>query len=760
VGEWEVEKDFEWRLDEEKWPGGGRPPQRKPRRISRRWLAVALLLLALAGVAGLLAQWQWQRLTARATAAARADLLAAHVLAQQAVARRDNELLQAMLPDPNNRWATRLDRLIRAELYLDRAPLGLWLDRDAHTLEENLTEVRLSPNLERAEVVALLPYLVDSGNGQTEAVRLQQTFYYERSDADGRWLLAPAPVATSAQGWITDRQQWLSLIYPAEDEAIGRRLAIELDLLLQRLCRETIVDCPSGALIQLRLDREPESLLLLAENYRQVHFRTSPRRLDVRLPGPALVGLPVDEAGHAALYRGYAGWLAAVIVHDAAAQGTAAPVTGSLLATLDLQPPPAPGYHPLLGQRPPPVPFSDQAVQLLCSSFEGGAIRRYHPLDDTWQAEWTPANDHGLRFLRDEGSLEGLPGGRGVLLYGRQAVDGVPRWRAYLWRDGQAQLLLDEPEPYDPLGSRWLPAPVTADDRFVILAPRQPPGAVLDHWPYGPARAVDLSRCSTGGCPVWDFNGLPAVSPDGRLVAVNSAAGSWPELRLVRRESDQQRAPLSLGAGFSPFWWDNDRLGFVRPLFSRAQPMPEATELVVGHLVTVMGNAWHEEVWLKGSELIPALPEGYRTGEGPFLITAVTNYPGRPEWLLITAGRFTVEAAQHITFLFAFHPESGRIRYLMPVSPMDRVRISPNGRFLASADPSHIWIYAFDEGSRHMLDRYGATDLSWSEDERWLVLAEEGQIRLVLFGQKPEFQRVVPHDFRGCSSVAWIESVR
>jgi hypothetical protein len=427
VAEPEVEKGFEWRLEEEKWPDGGLLLQRKPRRISRRRVAAALVLLALAGVVGLLAQWQWQRLATRATAASKADLLAVHALAQQAVARGDNELLQAMLPDPNSRWASRLDRLIRAELYLDRAPLGLWLDLDADTLEENITEVRLSPNLERAEVVTLLPYLVDSGNGRTAAVRLQQTFYYERNGADGRWLLAPAPVATSAQGWITDRQQWLSLIYPAEDEAIGRRLAIELDLMLQRLCRETVVDCPSGALIQLRLDREPESLLLLAENYRQVHFRTSPRRLDLRLPGPGLVGLPVDEAGYEALYRGYAGWLAAVLVHDAARRRTAAPATGSLLATLDLRPPPAPGYHPLWDQRPPPVPFPDQEVQLLCSSFEGSAIRRYYPLDDTWQAEWSPAEDHGLRFLRDEGSLDVLPGGNGVLLYGRQAVAGVAR---------------------------------------------------------------------------------------------------------------------------------------------------------------------------------------------------------------------------------------------------------------------------------------------------------------------------------------------
>jgi hypothetical protein len=762
MNESEVDKGFEWRLEEEEgWPEArpGPAAKRAARHVSKWWLALGLVLLCLVGVVGLLAQRQWQRRLAVVAQSATADLLVVHGLAQQAAARRDSELIATLLHEPNSRWGSVQIDLIRAELYLDRPGLGFWFDPAAPaTREEDVPEVRLSPDLERAEVVMLLPYLVQTGDEETATIRLQQTYFFERSRADGRWLLAPPPEADFWQSWITERQEHFSLIFPGRDEAVGRRLAVDLNRLLDRLCRETAVTCPTQpALFQVRLDREPESLMLLAENYRRESLTGIGRQLNLRLPAPSLVGIPIDEAGYEALYRGYAGWIAAVLVRNADRQAATLPEVTSLLAALDLRPPPAPGFHPLVGQRPPPVPFPEQELQLLCNWFDGASIWRYRPLDETWWPEWTPANDRGLRFMRDEAAMEALPGGQGVLLYGRQAVDGIPRWRAYLWRDGQAQLLLDEAEPHFPVTSPWIwtPAPVAVDERFVLFLPPDPAGQYL---PYGPVRAVELGQCSASGCQVWEFDGFPSWSPDGRLVTVNSAAGSWAELHLVRYESSGRRASLPLGAGFSAFWWDNERLGFIRPLFTSGQSVPESTELVVGRLTSPTSNAWQEEVWLAAAELRAALPAGYAAVEHGLFISGAAKYPGRPGWLLIRADMVRNDGAYHASFLYAFQPATGDIRYLMPavsISPV-RIDVSPNGRYLAGADSGSIWIYAFDEETRHMLYRYGATDLSWSGDEQWLALAEEGQIRLVAIER--DYQRIVPHDYRACSTLAWVDT--
>jgi hypothetical protein len=748
----EVEKGFEWRLEEEEWPEARPGPlaKRAPRRISRWWVALALALLGLIGVAGLLGQWQWQKRQATVIEAATADLPVAYNLVLQAIARRDSELFSTLLHGANDRWYSVQNGLMRAELLLDRPALALWVDWDAFHAAggDSLPEMHLSADSYRAEVVMVLPYLVQTREGETATVPLQQTFFYERSGADGRWLLAPAPDDTFRREWIADRQERLSLIYSGRDEAVGRRLAVDLDTLLARLCHDAAVTCPPYTLFQIRLDGDPQSLMLLAENYRQVNLRVNPNQLNLRLPAPSLVGLPVDEAGYEALYRGYAAWVAAVLVHDAGRQAVTAPEVTSLLVALDLRPPPAAGFYPLVGQRPPPVPFPKQELQLLCNWFEGGSIWRYRPLTDTWQPEWTPANDHGLRFMRDEAAMEALPGGQGVLLYGRQAVDGIPRWRAYLWRDGEAQLLLDEAEAHFPLTIHWLPAPVAADERFVLFVP--PEGA--DYLPYGPVRAVDLGRCSAAGCQVWEFDGFPSWSPDGRLVAVNSAAGSWPKLHLVAPESSSESVPL--GAGYSPFWWDSERLGFIRPSFTRGQPAPDRTELVVARLAAATSNAWQEEAWLDAAELRAALPAGYDAVAHSLFISGAAPYPGRPAWLFITAAMVRSDGSHHASFLYAFQPATGAIRYLMPAISVGPLRISPHGRYLASADAGTLWIYAFDEETRHMLYRYGATDVSWSADEQWLALAEEGQIRLVAI--EHDFQRIVPHDFRGCSRLEWV----
>lgn len=753
----EVEQGFEWHLEEELWPA--KPPaaaKRPTGRLSRRWPVSGLVAFCLVVLVGLLGYRQWQHRLAAVADSATVDLLVVHGLMQQAAARGDGELLSTLLRGTPDRWQSLQNDLIRAELYLDRPALGLWVHWDAlpAAAGDAVPEVHLSPALDRAEVVALLPYLIETIEGATTTVQLQQTLFYERSGTGDHWFLAPPADTDFRQGWVTDRQEHLTLIYPGRDEAVGRRLALDLNRLLGRLCHEAAVICLPGTRFEIRLEREPQSLMLLAENYRRVDLGSNPRRPSLRLPAPGLVGSPVDEPGYDALYRGYAAWVAAVLVHGAGRQAAPAGEVAPLLATFGLRPPPLAGYHPLYGQRPPPVPFPEQELQLLCTWFDGASIWRYRPPDDSWRSEWAEASDHGLNFMRDEASLAALPYGQGVLLHGL-AVDGVPRWRAYLWRDGEAQLLLDEEEPYGYYPFFWLGAATSYDDRFVIfLAPD-----TAEYMPFGPVRTVDLAQCSGAGCVVQDFDGMPTWSPDGRLVAVNSAVDSWAELHLVAPESSPARAPLALGVGFSPFWWDDEQLGFIRPRFTSGQPVPETTELVVVRLAAATSNGWREEVWLNAAELRAALPAGQAAPEHSLFINGAAKYPGRPDWLFITAVAVGAGGAAHGSFLYAFHPASGDIRYLMSDGHTNLVRFSPSGRYLAAlpvgADLETIAIYEFDTEKMKSVYRYGATDFGWSADEQWLALAEEGQVRLLAI--EHEYQRLVPHAYRGCFSLAWVE---
>lgn len=291
--------DFEWQIEED----ADRNPAATFRNVSRRrWPAFALLILALLLAAGLFAWRYLERRAEGAAVVAREQLLATHRLVEQAAAQQDGELLAALLPAHHPAWLDAQQTLLEKGLLLDRRAIGLVTTRAAPAAADDAEEqlaIRLSPDLQQAEVVWQQAYTLVNQQEQSETALLQHTLFYQ---FDGeRWLLSPM----GADFWgdlAGSRGERLTLIYFQRDEAVAARLAGDLDAALDQMCRLfDDLDCPERFHLQIRFDNDPASLLQISNAGLGLQ-----RRPPLALPSPTLLGRPLDEAGYQALRRWYA----------------------------------------------------------------------------------------------------------------------------------------------------------------------------------------------------------------------------------------------------------------------------------------------------------------------------------------------------------------------------------------------------------------------------------------------------------------------
>ncbi|HET7090726.1 MAG TPA: hypothetical protein VFL17_18995, partial [Anaerolineae bacterium] len=168
------------------------------------------------------------------------DVLAAHNLVRHAVTQSDEDLFDSLLYRGDAGWRTAYRQLFKQDALIDRAPLGLHAQAD----DARIAGVTLSPDMTGAEVVSEHAYAIDAGGGLTETVRLRQIAIYRFEK--GQWLLAP-PEDEFWGDWLTHEGRWLTLVYPESDAEFGRRLASDLDAVLEGLCAAQIgIGCPAG----------------------------------------------------------------------------------------------------------------------------------------------------------------------------------------------------------------------------------------------------------------------------------------------------------------------------------------------------------------------------------------------------------------------------------------------------------------------------------------------------------------------------------
>ena len=242
---------------------------------------------------------------------------------------------------------------------------GLW----AQPLKNREALVTLSPDLAQAVVTEPMPYTIEVERGMTETVRLTRTAVYLRQDES--WQYAPFPDDQGFWGqWQTKERGIVTLYFAERDAKFGRRLAADLDLITEQFCQQMI--CPTDIEIKIRLARDTvviENLLNINQLY--ISNLSSRSTINLDLPSPTLVGLPVDDAAYEALYQGYAGWLAAYLTTRLGEPDLNVHEDASLLASLDLKMPSPPGYYPITRTPdPPPIPLPEQDLYLLCTGSE------------------------------------------------------------------------------------------------------------------------------------------------------------------------------------------------------------------------------------------------------------------------------------------------------------------------------------------------------------------------------------------------------
>lgn len=393
---------FEWRADDDDgWdsPVAAEDPESNSRSTDR--LLTGLLIATVVALILLVVIPTGQgisRAVDAATSGAQADLLAANQLVLKAALNGDVELHSQLLSRQDMQWHSDQRVIVRRQLFHDRAPLAIWLDRPALAASEAPfldADVALSPDLSSADVTTTLPYLALTDGGGLESIRLDRTLHY-RQVAD-RWILVPAagenpPLEESE---LVYEGEILRLRYPEHDQEVGRRLGQEIDAILQQLCQQSAaLSCAPGSNFDAQLSSDSSSLLGLDRAFLQPRYRTYWARSigssrDIILPGPGVVGAPSDETGYQALFRGYASWLATAFIHRQIDPSTMPNENYlALLSGVELIPPPPAEHNPLLAREVLPIPLPEQKIQLRCTyNPQGSEWWLYDPAADIWSDE-------------------------------------------------------------------------------------------------------------------------------------------------------------------------------------------------------------------------------------------------------------------------------------------------------------------------------------------------------------------------------------
>lgn len=295
---------FEWHTEEPDGSDTGRvaPANEQQPASGRRWLLLLFVFL-LALSAGYLLYQQLSARAADATVTAETAALAAHQLVSAAIAGGDQELFSAILDSDSPGWAQGQRALFENDLLLHRQPLGLTAVGTARVLS-----VDTAPSLGEAEVTAEQAYAAD---GFAQPLALRQRYRYQNDTAG--WQLAALP-AVQPSGWQRASADYLTADYPKGEGALAARLHQDLDQAVRHMCA-TLPDvaCPADLHFIVYFDPDPNSLAELADP--QATLRR-PSAAGLRLPSPAVVGVPADDAAYRALLRGYARHVVAAAITE------------------------------------------------------------------------------------------------------------------------------------------------------------------------------------------------------------------------------------------------------------------------------------------------------------------------------------------------------------------------------------------------------------------------------------------------------------
>lgn len=696
-----------------------------------------------------------------------ADVLAAHNLVKQAINTGDVDLFDTVIYSNYENWHRMQIELFQHQLLVDRDSFGLVSSLNSLAeLEEYPTKVNLSPDLDSAEVVDYQPYLSQMVSTEPTQILLERSSFY-RHNGEG-WIMAPTRGQDDYWGeWLKVRLGPLRITYPARDKDDIERLGEELAALVQQVCAQESIKCPVDFTLRLLFARDPSSLLRLNDNYRTLGLSSGYDAYRIVLPTPSLIGRPTDESSHQALYRGYGSWIAAILVNRYGLERgeDVEQLMTSYMKDWGLIPPPMPKpptSQIIRNSPPPPISLPDQDILMTCPGHTPAQAFFYKPQGGEWRAlkdlENLPAMAKIITTSRQ--STRFPPDSQGFLIRNRQQVLGPLAWQAFLWLEGLGSLSIENRESRILLADPVQTPSDPANEYLVFYRFSNDKGASLEK-----PLVLNVRRCIEGGCEYYEPEGIPVWSPNQKHTLI-SALDEKGQRILYQGDEFGNRLSIA-GFGYAPTWLDDEMYAYVRetPTVDGGASRG-GTELVVDHL-DGSSKPGDGTVLLQARSLLAAVPIYHQTKE--LAITMVLNHPRKPnQWFISAVSLDSPDGTKE--YVFSYDSDHGlikRLTYLSGKRFAYGLSLSENGRYLS--------LLAFDEGDLpggdwelHVLDlesseRVGLEKIfhtstgyyHWSEDGEWLLLAEDGQFRLIVPGVNYEQQ--IQHNL-GCHVVGWMES--
>ncbi len=738
------------------------------------WLGGGVILLVIVGfVIYSLLNRQVEQVEDTTTA----DILAAHSLVRQAALERDIDLLATMLSDRNRSWSELQLELLNTGLFLDRQQLNLRLIAETTLNQENDPIVTLSPDLQTAEVVETLPYEITSGERLSETVWLEQTYHYERQAES--WFLTELPDDNTYWGnWSnTEYGEYFTLVYSEKDEAIADYLGLRFEELLDRICQDDAIECPSRFHVEFRLERRADSLKGLNENYFNISLIANQGVSHYSMPSPTLIGRPVDESDYNAIFQGYANWLGAVVAirysAERATVGAFSPrvfPVDETLATWGLAPPPRPVLAmPVPRQIPsPPIPFPEQDVLIACNNVSELTLLRYNPRANQWTNDLAGQEIDYLAKPLQQFSISLMtpfPDDSGILLSLNNFEPNVNNFKFVAWQAGQEQLWLElDASP------RLIQAPFQQQfdpsGQNIIVFNFEPEETNPNDFKIVP-QAINIESCQSGDCALQNYDGFPFWSPDLSWLLILDP-DSQNELTLRNNETGET---TYLGSGFSPNWLDENSFVFVRSDGDNASG-PEPS-LDVGILAATVDDVMKPTLLLDAADITEAI--GGSNSTLPVIVQSVVAHPDNPDWLFIVASAHP-DADPQNAYLLTFRRDTSETTMLIDItdhSLTSPLQFSSDGQKLSFSsfgtlpdsgiDSQMIRVIPLDPTemtvgtSIETIILRSGFNYDWSQDGRWLLIPEQNALRFIALGR--DYDQSVPYNIDFCYEAAWVNPI-
>ncbi len=725
--EWQTEEEGEWndRLDYQ-------TPSTPTRKRWKRWVATLVGLIMLL-MAGSIIYLRVQSTVNEAEEGRTADVLSSYRLIEGARNQGDMELFTTFLSGADLSWAAVQQELFKHDWLLDRRAFGLGVS----PFEVTLPSVELSPDLDSAVLSEIRRYRIVAPALEEEIVSLRNDSVYRLGQ---RWLLSPP----REEFWGSDDPQELSgrlltLIFPERDQAIAGRLFEGLDETLIDICQAVDINCPGDLRVVVEFSRDPSSLVatmgsFFEDGYLGDSLMRPGSKVELILPTPTLLGLPLDEPSYRAVFRAYSAYVAGAVMNRFTDDSCCAndihrrAMIRNLLTSRGAMPQPDPLISPA---NQAAISGINYDLELMCHGTTAKSVDIFH-FDSstmTWRVEVAD---------KELVNMQGLPDASGVALLENQDLGETYQTQLSILAAGKEWVLYQG--NLSPENARNTRFEVRDREQQLLL---EVPLVELGYSIYS---LFDLAFCDETACPaeIHQLAGRPYWSPDGRQWLMRQDGLLW---------LYQESMNVAVGDGFAPFWMDSDRYGYVRQ--AGAQQFIVSSSTLSGTLDTIT----------TASTLIEALPEfdrGMQLRIGRVLPDPVQPYS---HWYILA---FLVNRSGRIdeALILDVDNNSGRIEVIYQSSFLNSVAISPEGSKLAATyyDPDNqgwqVLIHEEAGEGDKTLSLTGERSLnapptiSWSPDGKWLGIVNNGVLTL-WFSIDGTSVEIVPPTL-GCISSAWV----